>query len=154
MGGTYRLLSRIGERLWVGINGLALNLVGPAAIVSEAAHTRANVNFGHAESLAIVQSLDGGELIQVLLEEVRQLRQTFATLLGRDEAPCLLEGLPRGRYGDVDIFLGGLVYGCDGLFSARVDRLEGLSIYSFDKLIVDEARVAHIRLLVVWRGSR
>ena len=142
-------MSRVGERLWVHVKGLSLNLVGPTAIVSEAAHTGAKVSLGHAESLAIVQSLDGGELFQVLLEEVPQLRQHSATLLGGDETPCLFEGFAGGGYGDVDVLLGCFVYSCDGLFGARVDRLKGLSIYTFDELIVDEARVAHIRLAFV-----
>lgn len=39
----------------------------------------------------------------------------------------------------VDVFLCSFVDGCDGLFIAGIDALEGLAILAFDEFIVDEA---------------
>ena len=56
---THGFLLRIVESLGIRIDHLALNLVGPTAVVPQAAGAHADIHFRHAECLAIVQSLDG-----------------------------------------------------------------------------------------------
>lgn len=52
--------------------------------------------------------------------------------------PGFLEGFARCGYGDVDIFLGGFVDGCDGLLVGGIDCVEGFAIDAFDEFVVDE----------------
>lgn len=54
-------------------------------------------------------------------------------------APIILERLAGDGDGVVDILLGGLVDGHDGLLGGGVDALEGLAILAFYELVVDEA---------------
>ena len=52
--GAHRLLFGIVESLRVGLNDLALDLVCPSTVVSQAPSAHANIHLGYAESLAIV----------------------------------------------------------------------------------------------------
>jgi hypothetical protein len=127
------------EHVRVDINRLALDLVGPAAVVPDAADDSTDVAAGHGDGLAIVERLDGRQEVGVLLAQLGQLRQQNAALLGRGAAPRALEGLAGGGHGDVDILLGGLVHRAEDLFCGRVDDLERLLLDALDELVVDEA---------------
>lgn len=127
------------EHVWVDVDGLALDLVGPAAVVAEAADDGADVAAGQGDGLAVVERLDGGQEVHVLLAQLGQLDQVDAALLRGGAAPDAIKGLARGGDGDVDILLGGLVHGADDLFCGRVDDLERLLLDTLDELVVDEA---------------
>lgn len=135
------LLLDVVEGVWGGIHDLALDLVGPAAIVSQATRAHADVHLGHGLSLAVVESLHRGEQLEVLLKEIGELDQQLATVLGRLLSPWALECLACGGDGDVDILLGGLVHRGDDLLGGGVDDLEGLAVHTLHPLIVDEAAV-------------
>ena len=127
------------EHVRVDVDRLALDLVGPAAVVPDAADHGTDVAAGHGDGLAIVERLGGSQEVVVLLAELGQLQQVDAALLGGDAAPLALKGLPRGGHGDVDILLGGLVHRADDLFCGRVDDLKRLLLDTLDELVVDEA---------------
>jgi hypothetical protein len=127
------------EHVWVDIDRLALDLVGPAAVVPDAANDGADVAAGHGDGLAVVERLDGGQEVRVLLAQIGELRQQDAARLGRGAAPRPLKGLPGGGHGNVDILLGGLVDRAEDLFCGRVDDLERLLLDTLDELVVDEA---------------
>lgn len=74
----------------------------------------------------------------MFLEEFRQFDKVFPTLLGRHFPPRTLESLAGSGYGDIDILLGGLLNGYDGLLGGGVDGLEGLAVDSFNEFTVDE----------------
>lgn len=135
---THRLLLRVREGIRVGVNDLALDLVGPAAIVSQTAHDAGDIALGHGDGLAVVERLDGGEQVDVLLQEVGEVDQVLAPVLGCLLSPHALEGLARRGDGYVDILLGGLGHGADDLLRGRVDGLEGLAVDRRDPLVVDE----------------
>ena len=136
---TYWFLSCVVERIRICVDSLSLDLVGPATIVSKATDAQADVDLGHAKGLAIVQSLNRGELIQVTLEEVGQFHETFASLFRSDEPPCLLERLARSGHGNVNVLFCGLMNGYDGFLGARIDGFEGLAIDAFDEFVVDKS---------------
>lgn len=121
------------------INRLALDLVCPAAIIPYAADNGTDVAAGHADGLSIVERLDRGEQVTVLLGDLGELEQVDASLLWGGVVPCSLEGLPGGGYGNIDILLVALGNGADNLLGGRVDDLEGLLIGTLDPLVVDEA---------------
>ena len=133
------LLADVVEGVRGGVDGLALNLVGPTAVVAQAAGAHADVDLGHVDGLAVVERLDGGEEVEVLLEQLREAVQQLAAVLRRLLPPGALEGLAGGGDGDVDILLGGLLDGADDLFVGGVDDLEGLAVDGLDELVVDEA---------------
>ena len=135
---TNGLVAGVGQSLRVGVDGLAGNLVGPAAVVAQAVGGVGNVHLGHGHGLTIVKSLDGSESVTVALEEVGQLSEHTATLGGGHLAPGALEGFTGGGDGNVDILLVGLVNGSDGLLVGRVNGLEGLALGALYKFIVDE----------------
>jgi hypothetical protein len=121
------------------INSLALNLVGPAAVVAEALDNAADVALGHGDGLAVVEGLDGGEELEVLLDEVGELEDHDGAGVGSDLAPGALEGLAGGLDGGVDILLGGLADRGDDLLGGGIDGLELLLLGTLDPLVVDEA---------------
>jgi hypothetical protein len=56
---THGLLADVVECVGGCVNDLALDLVCPSTVVSQATDARGNVNvLGHVESLAVVESLD------------------------------------------------------------------------------------------------
>ncbi len=127
------------EHVGGDIDRLALNLVGPAAIVPEAADDGTDVAAGQGDRLAIVERLDGSQQVEVLFAELRKLDQEDAALLGSHAAPRALESLACGGNGNVDILLGGLAHRADDLLGRRVDDLECLLVDTLDELVVDEA---------------
>lgn len=136
---THWLLPCVCEGLWVGVDGLALDLVGPATVVPQAAGGSSHIALGHGDGLSVVQRLDGSQLVEVGLHQLGQLDEQLATGLGGGVPPLAIEGLPRSGDGNVDILLGGLGDGADDLLGGGVDDLEGLLVYALDVLIVDEA---------------
>lgn len=135
---TNWLLLDVVEVVWVGIDDLALDLVGPAGVVVEATRGHADIDLGHGDSLAVVKSLDGSEKVEVLLEEIGETVEKLSAVLWRLTSPWALECLTGSGNGDVYILLGCLVDGCDDLLSRWVDRLKGTSINTGNELVVDE----------------
>lgn len=127
------------EHVGGNVNGLALNLVGPAAVVSDAGSDGANVTLGHGDGLAIVERLDGGEEVEVLFHEVGELDHHVAPLLGRDVLPRGFKGLASCGDSDVDIFLGGFADRGDDLLGGWIDNLELFLVDTLNPLVVDEA---------------
>lgn len=121
------------------VDHLALNLVCPATIVPQAASGGANVALGHGDGLSIVERLDRSEEVDVLLEQVGQLDQEAATVLGRLLSPVALESLSCSGDGNVDILLGSLVNRADDGLIGGVDDVESLALYALDPFVVDEA---------------
>lgn len=121
------------------VERLALDLVGPPAVVPDAADDGADVAPRHVDGLAIVERLDGGELLRVGLDEVGELQQQATALAGGGGPPGALEGLAGGGDGRVDVLLGGLADGADDLLVGGVDDLELLLVGALNELVVDEA---------------
>ena len=140
MGGTYGLLADVVECVGCCVDDLTLDLVGPASVVPQATSGSGNINvLGHGEGLAVVESLDSGEKVGILEEQVSKLDQKLATVLGCLLPPGTVEGLAGSLNSDVDILLGRLLNACDNLLCGRVDDLKGLSVNGLDELVVDEA---------------
>jgi hypothetical protein len=137
---TYGFLSCVCKGIWVGVDNLALDLVGPASIVSQATSNHRNINLCHSDGLAVVERLDGSQEVGILLNQIGELNQQLATVLWGLLSPCALECLAGSSYRNVDIFLCGLVDRADNLFGGRVDGLEGLAVNTLDPLVVDEPR--------------
>lgn len=138
-GCTHGLPPGVIEVIRVGIDRLALDLVGPAAVVAKTAGSCVDIGLGHDDGLAVVERLDGGKLVYMAVEEVGELDEQLAAVLWRLPSPVALEGLACGGDGDVDILLGGLVDGANDVLSGGVDDLKGLAVDTGDKLVVDEA---------------
>ena len=126
------------EHIRGNINGLALNLVGPAGIIPDTPDDSANVSLRHGDGLAIVERLNSGKEIDVLLAEISQLVHQNATLRRSGGLPRPAEGLAGGSNCEVDILFCGLAHGADDLFGCGVDDLERLLLDTFYELIVDE----------------
>lgn len=98
-----------------------------------------DVDGGHAQGLAVVQRLDGGQRLCVFLYQVGQIGKTAASGLRVDLPPVALEGLAGGGNGDIDIFFGGFLNSDDRLLVGRVDGLKGLAVDAFDPFVVDKS---------------
>jgi hypothetical protein len=137
---TDRLLPDVVEGIRACVDNLTLDLVCPTTVVPQAASCSRNVNaLSHAESLAVVEGLDSGEQIGILLEEVGELHKKLSAVLRGLLSPWAFEGLACGGDGNVDILLGSLLDRADDFFSRGVDDLEGLAVYGLDEFVVDEA---------------
>lgn len=131
-------MSCVCEGIRVGIDNLALNLVGPASVVSQAASNHADVSLGHTKSLSVVERLNSSEEIEVLLNQIGELDQQLASVLWGLLSPWSLECLAGCSYCNIDILLGGLADGADNLLGGRIDSLEGLAVDTLNPLVVDE----------------
>lgn len=120
-------MTSVSELVGGGLNGLALDLVGPTSVVTNAGDGVGDVNvLSPAESLAVVQSLDSSELIEVGLHEIRELVQEGATLgTGCVQTPDGVKGLLSGDDGDIDILLRGLGDLGDQLAVGGIDDTSG-----------------------------
>lgn len=136
---THGLFADVVECVGCCVNDLALDLVCPTTIVSQAAGAGGDIDIpGHAERLAIVQSFNGGEEISILLEEFGKLEKKLSTVLGCLLPPWTIEGFTGSSNGDVDVLLRGLLNLANDFFGRRIDDIEGLAVNSLDELVVDE----------------
>jgi hypothetical protein len=131
-------LSGVCEGVGVCVDDLALDLVSPPTIVSQAASNQADVNLCHSNSLSVVERFDSGEEVGILLNEIGEVDQQLAAVLWGLLSPDCPVCLSGSGYRDIDILLCGLVDGCDNLLGGWVDRLEGLAVDTLNKLVVDE----------------
>ena len=139
-GRTYGLLADVVEAVGCCVDDLALNLVGPSSVVPQATSGGGNIDvLGHAEGLAVVESLDSGEKVGILEEQVGELAKKLSAVLGCLLPPGPVEGLAGRLDGDVNILLGGLLNTADDLLSGGVDNIKGLAVNGLYELIVDEA---------------
>jgi hypothetical protein len=143
---TYRLLAGVVEHVGGNVQRLALDLVGPATVVADASNDGANVAPGHGDGLAIVQRLDGGEELGVLLGKISELEDQAGSVARGGGSPCCVEGLAGGGHGQIDVLLGTFADGGDDLLGGGVDDLELFLVDTLNKLVVDEA--VEWRLLV------
>ena len=74
------LLLDVAEGVCVGVDDLALDLVGEAAIVSQGVGREANSGLCHCDGLAVVKGLNGSQCVEVGLEEVGQLDKQAAPI--------------------------------------------------------------------------
>ena len=98
-------MAGVGELRLGGLDDLAKDLVSPAGVVANALDGVGDVGaLGPVEGLAIVEGLEGGELVDILLHEVGELvHEARAVVAGGVEAPCGGEGLVGSFDGEVDI---------------------------------------------------
>jgi len=136
------------EHVGLDINGLSLDLVGPAGIVSESANDGGNIATGVADGLSVVERLDGGEGLLVLVAEIGELLEEDTTLVGGGELPGTVEGLAGGGDGEIDVLLGTLADGGDDLLGGGVDDLELLLVDTLGPLAVNEAGDVLVRNIV------
>lgn len=137
---TNGLVAGVGKRLRVGVNGLAVNLIGPATVVAKAAGGGGNIALSHGEGLAVVKGFNSSQDVAITLEEVGQLDEEAATFGGSDLAPLTLEGGACCLDGIFDIILVRLLDGYNRLLVGGVDGLKSAATLSLDELIVDEPK--------------
>lgn len=135
---TYRLVSGVVEHVGGNVKGLSLNLVGPATVVSDASNNSADIASGHGDGLAVVQRLDSGEKVEVLLGEISELEHQAATLARSDLSPCCVESLAGSGNGKIDILLGTFADRGDDLLGGGVDDLKLLLVDTLNPLVVNE----------------
>lgn len=116
-----------------------MNLIGVTTVVPQATGGHTDVTLRHGDGLTVVQRLDGGKRVDVLLEEVRKVVEKLSSVLWGNLPPLALESLTSSSDGNIYIFLGCLVDGSDDLFGGGVDGLKSLAINTLDELVVDEA---------------
>lgn len=133
------LMAGVVEGLGIGVDNLAVDLVCPAAIVSDTAGSVGNVDLSDGEGLAVVKGLDGSQGIAMLFHQVSQLDEHAATICWGDMFPGSVEGGTGSGDGDIDVLFCGLVDGGDGLFVVGVDGVKGPALDALDELVVDEA---------------
>lgn len=92
---TDRLMSGEGEFGIRGLDGLAVNLVGPTTVVSEDSGRLGHIKaLGNGKDLSIVESLEGSENVYISLDQGSNLHQELASLETWSVlAPSRLEGL-------------------------------------------------------------
>lgn len=139
MGYTHGLGASVVEHVGGNVDGLALDLVGPTGVVSQAANDGTDITAGVVDGLSVVERLNSGEELLVLLGEVGKLQHVGTSLLGSSLLPFALEGLSGSGDSKVDILLGTLADGGDGLFGGGVDDLELLLVNTLNPLASDEA---------------
>lgn len=98
---TYRLLLDVVEGRGVGVDNLALNLVGPSTVVSQAARGGHDITGGHGNGLSVVERLNGGKGLDLTLHQVGKLAEKLATVATGLVPPCAFKSFARG--GDLSL---------------------------------------------------
>ena len=119
-----------------------MDLVGISTVVSNAANGSVQVCAGHHDALAIVERLNGGDGLRVLLHQIGELEDILGSLLGRNLPPFALEGFSRRGDGDVDILLGSFLDGADDFFGRGVDGLNLAALFACYPFVVDKSVVS------------
>lgn len=149
---TYRFLPGIVEGFAIGLDDLALDLVGPSTVVADAACSQIDVDIGHSQSLAVVERFNGSESACMFFHQIGQVGKIASSCAGVDLAPFALKSLAGCRDGDVDIFLRRFMDSDDGFFVCRVDGLKGLAVGAFDPFVIDEAEPRLLAKCYAWVG--
>lgn len=145
---TYRLVLGVDHVVGVNVNSLAVNLVGPATIVSDACADKLEFSSGQGDGLAVVVTLNGSELLGISVNQVGKLQQHATTVDGGSLPPCCVESLASSDNSDVDVLLGSFADRGDDLLSRGVDNLELLLVNTLNELAVDEPLKAHMLAIV------
>jgi len=137
---TDRLMASVRQPTLVDFCDLAVDLVGPSTVVPEARGSFGRVKcLGDGEGLAVIESLNGRDLVNVALDESGDLDQDFPALYTRDmEAPFGVVRVLGSLDGEVDVLLGTLADLGDDLASGGVDDIDGGLVATVEKLAVDE----------------
>lgn len=121
------------------VNGLALDLVGPSTVVSDAPSNGANVSLGHGDGLSIIEGLDSSKNVQVLLHNVGKLHQHVRTRLRSNLLPYCLEGFSSRGDGYVDILFRGFANRRNDFLGGGIDDFKFLLVNALNPLVIDEA---------------
>lgn len=135
---TYRLVLGVDHVVAVDVNGLAVNLIGPASVVSDASADKCEFSGGQSDGLAIVVTLNGGELGSISVDQVGKLEQHATTVDGGSLPPYCVVSLASSGNSNVDILLGSFADRGNDLLGCGVDNLELLLINTLNELAVDE----------------
>jgi hypothetical protein len=121
-------------------DGVALDLGGPTGHVTEQLGGQRHVRGpGHGERLAVVECLELGELLQVLVDEIADPPHDPAPFRWRHTAPrTVFEGPSGGTNGQVDVDRVALSDGGECFTRSRVDRLKGLAGLGVDQVPIDK----------------
>lgn len=133
------LVAGVVEGFRVGVDDLAVDLIGPTTVVPDASGRVGDVDLGDGVGLAVVEGFDGSEDVAVLFHQVSQLDKHAAPVSRGDMLPGPVEGGPGSSDSDIDVLLGGLVDGSDGFLVVGVNGLEAAAVDALDELVVDEA---------------
>lgn len=122
------LVAGVDELRLSGLDGLALDLVRPAGVVAEAGDDGLDVGLCPEEGLAVVEGLDGGKRVDVVLDELGEAGEELAALrTGHGEPVDGLEGVVCSLNCGVDVLGGTLADLGDQLARRGVDdTAEGL----------------------------
>lgn len=120
---TQWFVAGVNELAIIGFDSLALNLVCPARIVSNAVNGTLEVSvLRPIERLAVIESFDSCELVLMLLHKIRKLVHELGTLgAGTLKTPASFESVLRSGDSTVDILGSTLRDLSDQLASRRVD---------------------------------
>jgi hypothetical protein len=114
----HRAAGRVGD-------GLAVQLVGGAAVVLEVARAGGDVHARLLDGLAGVAAFQFGQLGVALRDERGQAGQRAPALGGRHATPGPVEGAPRGGHRVVDVAPVTARQRREGPAGGRVDHVEG-----------------------------
>jgi hypothetical protein len=108
--------------------------------VAEQLGGHAHVAAGGRQALAVVERLELGELLGVLVDHVADAPQQVRALARRHPRPrgAGLEGVAGGDDGAVGVDRGGLRDLDEDFLGGRVDGREGLAVLGVDPLAVDQ----------------
>ena len=100
---TDRLVSGVVESLMISVDDLAVDLVCPSSVISQAASCCANIALGYGKCLTVVKCFDRGKRIDFLFKKIRELGQQSASICGSGRVPNCVESFSCGGHSDVDI---------------------------------------------------
>jgi hypothetical protein len=119
-----------------------VDLVGPASVVAEAVDHEWQVDVAAlGDRLAVVEGLELGQLVLVLLDQVGEPVHQLAAIAGVHLAPgaiVVVERLARGLDRQVDVLGAGFGHLGDDLLGRRVEGLECLAAEAIAPLAVDQ----------------
>jgi hypothetical protein len=119
------------------VNNVTIDLVGPAAVVSDTVCRELDINSGKGKRLTIVEGLDRSKGLSMLLNLVSEVVKESTSVRRVTKTP-VIKGSLGGLNGKLNIGLASFVNFSNLLFSGRVFNGEFLAILRLDKLVVNE----------------
>jgi len=108
---AHRLAQRVRKSVAESVDGLAVDLGGPSAEVAENVGHHGHVHIaGFEDGLAVVESFQLGQFVDVFLDQIADAPQNFAAFAGRHLAPRaseVVESFARRRDGLVNVLRAG-----------------------------------------------
>ncbi|EXK26246.1 hypothetical protein FOMG_17148 [Fusarium oxysporum f. sp. melonis 26406] len=125
------------QHIRIDINGLPLELIRPASIISQRTNNSSDITSGQADCFTAVKRLNCGKQLRVFLGNVCKLVEKNTGFMSGDKFSSSFESPVGGGHSKVDVLFGAFADERNSFFGTRIKYLELSLFNSFNPFTVN-----------------